>query len=109
MKTYNDIVINMETMSLFIDEPIQKAEKRGERRGEKRGVKIGEERGVKIGEERGVKIGEEKGIKVATVKFVRKSADKGFSAEEIADITDLTVEQVRNILKDSSVFELSSR
>jgi predicted transposase/invertase (TIGR01784 family) len=112
MKTYNDIVINMETMSLFIDEPIQKAEKRGERRGERRGEKRGEERGVKIGEERGeergVKIGEEKGIKVATVKFVHKSADKGFSAEEIADITDLTVEQVRNILKDSSAFELSS-
>ncbi|MDR1595245.1 MAG: Rpn family recombination-promoting nuclease/putative transposase [Prevotellaceae bacterium] len=76
MKAYNDIVINMETMSLFMDEPMQKAEKRGERRGV------------------------EKGVKATTVKFVFKTIDKGFSVEEIADITDLTVEQVRNILKN---------
>jgi predicted transposase YdaD len=96
MKAYSDIVINMETMSLFIDEPMQRAEKRGK----EKGIKIGKEKGIKIGEEKGIKIGEEKGIKDATVKFVLKSADKGISVEEIADITELAVEQVRNILQN---------
>jgi hypothetical protein len=107
MKAYNESVMSMESLSLFTDYAKKEGEERGIQIGEKRGIKIGEKRGLKIGEKRGIqigkvegiKIGEEKGIEIATLKFVLNAAGRGIPAEEIAGITDLTVEQVHTILR----------
>jgi predicted transposase/invertase (TIGR01784 family) len=72
MKAYYDNVMSMESLSLFTDY----AKKEGEERGK------------------------EKGIEIATLKFVLNAADKGIPSEEIAAITELTVEQVHTILQN---------
>jgi predicted transposase/invertase (TIGR01784 family) len=65
--------------------------------GEERGIVIGEERGMAIGEERGMVIGEERGIVTTKQGVAKKMLAQGFSPENIADILDLTPDQVIEI------------
>jgi predicted transposase/invertase (TIGR01784 family) len=65
---------------------LQRAEIKGEQRGEKKGEKKGE------------KIGEQRGDDRRKSEVIRKARLKGFSLEVIADITDLSVEQLKAIL-----------
>jgi predicted transposase/invertase (TIGR01784 family) len=61
------------------------------------GIAIGEERGKAIGEERGMEIGERRKAEGVTKKMLAQ----GFSPENIADILDLTLEQVMEIGRKS--------
>jgi predicted transposase/invertase (TIGR01784 family) len=87
MKAYQEHVINEDTVSLFTD------------RAEEKGLEKGRKEGLEKGRKEGRKEGRQEGIKETTVKFVLKAAAKGNPIEEIADITDLTVKQVRAILR----------
>ena len=60
------------------------------------GEKIGEERGKKIGE----KIGEERGKKTEKMKMIKKLFEKNMKIDEIAEIVELNVEEVKSILEN---------
>jgi predicted transposase/invertase (TIGR01784 family) len=53
-----------------------------------------EKRGISIGEKRGISIGE----KQSRIRFAVKCYGKGMSVVEIADITDLSIEEVKAII-----------
>ena len=74
-------------------------EQRGIAIGEQRGMAIGEQKGMAIGEQRGIAIGEQKGKDETCLAIVRNAAGKGISAESISEITGLSAEKVRDILK----------
>ncbi|MDR1675686.1 MAG: Rpn family recombination-promoting nuclease/putative transposase [Tannerella sp.] len=60
----------------------------------RKGIAIGEERG----EQRGIAIGKQKGMQQARINYVLKASRKGISVENIAELTDLSVEEVNHIL-----------
>ena len=60
------------------------------------GEKIGEERGKKIGE----KVGEERGKKTEKMKMIKKLFEKNMKIDEIAEIVELNVEEVKSILEN---------
>ncbi|MDR2681111.1 MAG: hypothetical protein LBC47_09905, partial [Tannerella sp.] len=68
-------------------------------KGKEEGKREGKREGKKEGKREGKKEGQKEGIEIATVKFVLNAADRGIPTEEIAGITDLTVEQVHTILR----------
>jgi predicted transposase/invertase (TIGR01784 family) len=80
MKTYSESVEKYGDISLFTD--YSKME----------GIAIGEKRG----RAKGIVEGRVEGI----AEIVLRIAENGFSAEYIADLTKLSVEQVRDILKN---------
>lgn len=84
MKAYNNSVLELKNLGLFVN--YAKME----------GMEIGEKRGMEIGKKRGMEIGKNE----AYNKIVLNAADKGMSAEDISTLTDLPVEQVCNILKN---------
>jgi predicted transposase/invertase (TIGR01784 family) len=77
MKAYNESVMSMESLSLFTE----------------------------YAKKEGKEEGKEEGIEIATAKFVLNAAGRGIPAEEIAGITDLTVEQVHTILRNKKMVE----
>jgi predicted transposase/invertase (TIGR01784 family) len=56
------------------------------------GINNATRKGIAIGEQRG-----EQRVRQAQVKYILKSSQKGLSVEEIAEITDLPVEEVNKI------------
>ena len=64
---------------------------------EERGIKLGEERGMKLGEERGIKLGEERGIKLGEEETARRMLAKGYDLEEIAEVTGVSLERLREM------------
>jgi predicted transposase/invertase (TIGR01784 family) len=56
--------------------------------------KIAEKRGISIGEKRGISIGEKRN----RTEFAIKCYRKGMSIAEIADLTDLSVAEVKEII-----------
>lgn len=56
--------------------------------------------GEKIGEERGKKIGEERGKKTEKMKMIKKLFEKNMKIDEIAEIVELNVEEVKSILEN---------
>jgi predicted transposase/invertase (TIGR01784 family) len=58
------------------------------------GINNATRKGIAIGEQRG----EQRGMQKAQKNYVLKSSRKGMSVEEIAELTDLPVEEVKNIL-----------
>jgi predicted transposase/invertase (TIGR01784 family) len=84
-------------------EGFAKGEKRGIIIGELRGMAIGEKRGMAIGEQRGMAIGEQRGEQrgeqKAMTKYVLRLASKGMTVEEIAELADLSQEEVNRFLK----------
>ncbi|MDR1022754.1 MAG: hypothetical protein LBL94_05735 [Prevotellaceae bacterium] len=65
----------------------------GEKRGEKRGIAISERKGIAIGEQRGKQQRE--------IRFVLKLSQEGKSVAEIAELVELSVKDVKQILKTS--------
>ncbi len=59
-----------------------------------KGIAIGEERGIAIGEERGIAIGEEK----TYIKVVSSLRSDGRTAEEIAKLLHISLEEVRKYM-----------
>jgi predicted transposase/invertase (TIGR01784 family) len=66
----------------------------GETRGEIRGIGIGREEGIKIGETRGIEIGKEQ----EQIKFVKSCYNANMSISQIAELLNLTEEQITAIL-----------
>ncbi|MDR1886793.1 MAG: Rpn family recombination-promoting nuclease/putative transposase [Prevotellaceae bacterium] len=101
MEAYNKSILEYDDVVLAVDY----AESRGELRGEKRGIQIGEQRGIRIGEKKGMQIGEQKGIRIGEQKgktsVVLNLYRRGLPIEDIADITNFTVEQVKDILSEN--------
>jgi predicted transposase/invertase (TIGR01784 family) len=77
---------------------INSATRKGFALGEQRGIAIGEQRG----EQRGIAIGEQRGEQRAQANYVLKLSRKGRSVEEIAELTDLPVEEVNRMLSGNS-------
>jgi predicted transposase/invertase (TIGR01784 family) len=106
MKTYNKSILEYNDVM----NSVQYAEERGEQRGisigEKRGISIGEQRGeqrgISIGEQRGISIGEQRGEQRKVVEFVIKCHSKGMSVADIADLTDLSIEEVTDFINTYS-------
>jgi predicted transposase YdaD len=69
-----------------------------EKRAEERGISIGEKRGISIGEKRGISIGEKRMEKQKRTEFAIKCYSKGMSIAEIADLTDLSIAEVKEII-----------
>ena len=63
------------------------------------GEKEGEARGVKIGEERGEKRGEKRGRKDREIEIVKKLHSLDTPIEKIAEIVELSTEEVKKIIK----------
>ena len=56
----------------------------------------GTENGIAIGKQEGITIGKREGITETIVKMYRK----GYEAEQISDILDMEVEEVREIIEN---------
>ena len=59
-----------------------------------KGLEKGLEKGREKGREEGIEIGKEKGREQANMAIVRRMKERGFSVEEIADMTGLTPEEI---------------
>ena len=76
-----------------------------EKKGKEEGIEIGVEKGIGIGVEKGIGIGVEKGIGIGVEKGERKKAietakrmlNKGFDAETVAELTDLSVDEIKKL------------
>jgi predicted transposase/invertase (TIGR01784 family) len=68
------------------DSGISNATRKGEQRGMQKGIVIGEQRGL------------QKGIQQVQAKYVLKLSQKGMPVEDIAELIDLSVEEVTKIL-----------
>ena len=75
-------VREMKLYEMYIEQEIGKA------------IKLGEEQGEKRGEERGEKRGEKK----ITRRYVLKMLSKGMSIEEISNLIDEPIEEIRSII-----------
>ena len=64
-----------------------------EDRGERRGIEIGERRGIEIGERRGA----ERGERNRSFEVARRMLRRNRPVDEIAEITDLSVEDVEGL------------
>ncbi|MDR1914461.1 MAG: Rpn family recombination-promoting nuclease/putative transposase [Clostridiales bacterium] len=58
------------------------------------GINNAERKGIVIGEQRGITIGKQQ----ERMKYIRKLSQKGLSDVDIADLIDLSIEEVKNIL-----------
>ena len=56
--------------------------------------------GEKIGEERGKKIGEKIGEKTEKTRMIKRLFEKSMPISEIAEIVELSVEEVKSILEN---------
>ena len=56
----------------------------------------GTENGIAIGKQEGITIGKREGIAETIVKMYRK----GYEAEQISDILDMEVEEIRKIIEN---------
>jgi predicted transposase/invertase (TIGR01784 family) len=65
------------------------------------GINAATRKGIAIGEQRGEQRGMQKGLQQAQVNYVLKLSRKSKSVEEIAELTDLTVEEVNHILNNN--------
>jgi predicted transposase/invertase (TIGR01784 family) len=63
--------------------------------------KEGMMKGVEIGKEEGIMEGEKKGIEKEKINFALKLKNKGFSLEEISEITELPVEKLKNLISNT--------
>ena len=69
--------------------------------GYEEGLAEGKERGIRIGEERGIMAGEQRGKKIGALEKAEKIAAnmkaRGISAEEISEMTGLSVADVEKL------------
>ena len=82
---------------------LQTAEMKGEAKGEVKGVAKGLAKGLAEGKEIGRAEGKEFGVQKEKVDTVIRGRIKGLSIDTIADVTDLTPEQIIKILKENGL------
>jgi predicted transposase YdaD len=79
-------------------------EQKGIAIGEQKGMAIGKQEGMVIGKQEGMVIGKQEGIAIgkqeALSEYVFKLSGKGRSIEEISELTDLSVEEVKEVLNN---------
>ena len=92
-----------------LEEGMKKGLKQGMKQGMEQGIKEGMEQGIKEGMEQGIKEGMKQGIKEGRaegrkegrksekIELAKKMKNKGFSIQEIIDITELSKEEVEKI------------
>ena len=68
--------------------------------GEQIGIQKGEQIGIQKGEQIGIQKGEQIGIQKEKVEIVLKAFDNGVHIPLISNITDLSEEQIHNILRE---------
>jgi predicted transposase/invertase (TIGR01784 family) len=78
---------------------VNKAKQEGEQRGKQKGIAIGKQEGIAIGKQEGIAIGEQN----SKIKNVLRLFQKGKSIEEIAELFDLSVDEVNDILKNAGL------
>ena len=64
--------------------------------GTENGIAIGKQEGITIGKQEGITIGKREGIAETIIKMYRK----GYEVEQISDILDMEVEEVREIIEN---------
>ena len=64
--------------------------------GTENGIAIGKQEGITIGKQEGITIGKREGIAETIIKMYRK----GYEAEQISDILDMEVEEIREIIEN---------
>jgi predicted transposase/invertase (TIGR01784 family) len=62
-------------------------------------VHYAKQRGIELGEQRGIKLGEQRGEQKKAIDFAGKLAARGMSLAEIAELTDISPDDLRKILK----------
>ena len=73
------------------------ATRKGLEEGMKKGLKQGMKQGMKQGIEQGMEQGIKEGRKSEKIELAKKMKNKGFSIQEIIDITELSKEEVEKI------------
>ena len=76
---------------------------RGVKQGIEQGIKQGIEQGIKQGIEQGIKQGKTQGERSVLQKLIRKKKEKGMSLAMIADLLEMTPEEVEEL--DNEVLE----
>ena len=64
--------------------------------GTENGIAIGKQEGITIGKQEGITIGKREGIAETIIKMYRK----GYEPEQISDILDMEVEEIREIIEN---------
>ena len=64
--------------------------------GTENGIAIGKQEGITIGKQEEITIGKREGIAETIIKMYRK----GYEAEQISDILDMEVEEIREIIEN---------
>ncbi|MDR3222978.1 MAG: hypothetical protein LBT66_04475, partial [Methanobrevibacter sp.] len=92
-------ILKIEIEKRQMDEKIRLeiAKEKGIREGEEKGMKKGIKKGIK----EGIKEGEEKGIEKEKINFAFKLKNKGFSFEEISEMTELSFEKLKNLISNT--------
>ena len=80
-----------------LEEGMKKGLKQGMKQGMEQGMKQGMKQGIEQGMEQGIKEGREEGRKSEKIELAKKMKNKGFSIQEIIDITELSKEEVEKI------------
>jgi predicted transposase/invertase (TIGR01784 family) len=68
--------------------------------GKEKGIAEGKEKGIAEGKEKGIAEGIEKGKEQGKLEMIKKFSKKGFSLEELAKITELSVEELKKLLAE---------
>jgi predicted transposase/invertase (TIGR01784 family) len=94
METYNKSILEYNDIQNAMDYVGRISRQEGEL--------IGKQRGELIGRQAGELIGIQKGIQETLANLAVKYAHKGMNIVEIADLTDLSIEQVKEILQKTN-------
>lgn len=76
---------------------LDSAKLEGLQEGREVGLKEGREKGLQEGHEKGLEEGREEGEKIKQLEIARKMKLKGFSTEDIIDVTGLSVENIEKL------------
>ena len=71
----------------------------GEDIGQANGIKIGKKQGISIGETRGRKLDQ----RLERTNIITKLSNRGLSNDEIANVTSISIEEVKKILNPDSL------
>jgi predicted transposase/invertase (TIGR01784 family) len=94
MEAYNKSILEYSDIRDAVKYVGEEAREEGLRRGLRRGLKRGREEGLRRGREEG----REEGEKRKVVEFAIKCLNKGMSVVAVAELTDLSIEEVKEIM-----------
>lgn len=83
-----------------LQEGIEEGIEKGIKKGLEEGLQQGFEKGIEEGIEKGVELGREESINKAYRDIVLTMSDKGYLVKEIADILNISLDKVQNILNN---------